>query len=75
MRDGVEGWIVPAGTVEPLAEAIRAAVENPVRRAQLGKAGRQRVLNEFTVELFAERTVEAYRAAIEIHRQRRGGRA
>lgn len=72
VRDGVEGWIVPAGTVEPLAGAIREAVENPARRAELGRAGRQRVLDEFTVEVFAKRTVEAYRRAIAIHRRRRG---
>ena len=75
VRDGVEGWVVPAGTVEPLADAIREAVENPTRRSELGKAGRQRVLDEFTVDIFARRTVDAYRTAINIHRQRLAGNA
>jgi glycosyltransferase involved in cell wall biosynthesis len=75
VRDGTEGRIVPAGIVEPLADAIRKTVENPSLRAEMGKAGRRRVLDEFTVEVFAKRTVEAYRTAIEIHRQRREGNA
>lgn len=70
ITDGVEGLVVPAGTIQPLAEAIRALAREPARRAAMGKAGRQRVLREFTVQVFAARTVEAYRRAIEIHHER-----
>ena len=68
--DGVEGRIVPARSVEPLAEAIRALLQNPERCVAMGKAGRQRVLREFTVQAFAARTAEAYYRAIEIHHER-----
>lgn len=74
ITDGVEGLVVPAGTVEPLAEAIRELTGNPERRRAMGIAGRERVLREFTVQVFAKRTVDAYRDAMTIHRRRASGR-
>ena len=70
LTDGVEGFVVPTGTVEPLATALRKLIEDPGLRAAMGKAGRGRVLKDFTVEVFAARTREAYGRAIEIHRER-----
>ncbi len=68
--DGVEGIVVPAGTVEPLADALERLLGDPELRAHMGVAGRRRVLRDFTVHAFASRTVEAYRRALEIHRER-----
>jgi len=68
--DGLEGLVVPTGTHEPLAAAIRTLADAPDLRARMGRAGRQRVLREFTIEVFARRTEEAYRRAIDIHRAR-----
>ncbi len=70
VRDGVEGLVVPAGEVEPLADAMRALLRQPELCPQMGRAGRDRVLREFTVEVFAERTEAAYHRAIEIHHER-----
>lgn len=72
LDDGVEGFVVPAGTVAPLAEALNTLCADPGRRAAMGAAGRQRVLRDFTVEVFAARTLEAYAEALEIHEGRRG---
>lgn len=71
VEDGVEGFVVPQGTVEPLAEALLKLVQDAELRKSMGEAGRRRVLREFTVEVFAEKTVEAYRTALELHRQRK----
>lgn len=71
VSDGVEGFVVPTGTVDPLARAIRTLALDPARRLAMGQAGRERVLRDFTVQVFAKRTVEAYERAIEIHRARR----
>jgi glycosyltransferase involved in cell wall biosynthesis len=67
LTDGVEGFIVPTRTVEPLAEAMKKLLIDSELRPKMGAAGRQRVLKEFTLEMFAERTVEAYYRALEIH--------
>lgn len=70
IADGVEGWVAPAGTVAPLAEALRRLLLDPAMRAAMGARGRQRVLREFSLEVFAERTEAAYRQAIEIYHAR-----
>ena len=75
VTDGVEGYVVPAGTVAPLAEAIAALAADPAKRRTMGAAGRARVLREFTVEVFARRTVDAYRRALDIHHAGRAGNA
>ena len=44
MEPGVNGWLVPAGSCERLAAALREAVEAPPERlAAMGRAGRQAV--------------------------------
>ena len=72
--DGVEGLIVPAGTVAPLAEALGRLIGNPALRAAMGKRGRERVLAEFSMQTFAAKTLDAYRRAMEIHRERTASR-
>jgi len=74
VRDGVEGIVVPAGTVDPLATAIERLAAEPEMRRTMGAAGRARVLREFTVEHFAESTIEAYRRAIEVFHERPASR-
>ena len=64
--DGVEGRVVPHGTVAPLASALQALLLDEQERRAMGQRGRQRVLREFTGSVFAERTVKAYERAREI---------
>ena len=41
--DGVEGFVVPAGDSRSLAEAMTVLLDDPVRAAEMGRAGRARV--------------------------------
>jgi glycosyltransferase involved in cell wall biosynthesis len=66
VTNGQEGWIIPAGTVAQLAVAMRRLLEDRETANRMGKAGRERVLKDFTVQVFAERTVEAYRCAMDV---------
>ncbi len=44
VRPGIEGWIVPAGSHEDLANAMRSALTaDPLELARLGKNGRSRL--------------------------------
>jgi len=70
VTDGVEGLVVPAGTVDPLACAIRTLADDPDLRGRMGKAGRGRVLREFSIQAFASRTLDAYGRALGIHHER-----
>lgn len=70
VRHGIDGFVVPQGTVPPLADALRTLLANPSMRERMGRSARDRIAREFTVDLLAARTVEAYRRAIAIHRER-----
>ncbi|MBI4556525.1 MAG: glycosyltransferase family 4 protein [Candidatus Hydrogenedentes bacterium] len=70
VTDGEDGLVVPAGTAEPLAEALRSLLRDRELRHKLGEAGRRRVLRDFTVQVFARRTLDAYHQALEVHRER-----
>jgi starch synthase len=74
--DGTTGLLVPIdpvddGTGEPrdparfagdFAERLNEVVRDPARAAQLGQAGRARVIERFDWAAIAEQTVELYRA-------------
>lgn len=67
-EDGSCGMLVPPQSAPALAHGIDALLDQPARRLAMGKAGRERVLREFTWRRAAQRTVDAYREAIEGHR-------
>jgi glycosyltransferase involved in cell wall biosynthesis len=62
--DGRCGLLVAPERADALAHAIAELLAQPVRRAEMGRAGRARVLEHFTWRRAAERTVEVYRQAI-----------
>jgi glycosyltransferase involved in cell wall biosynthesis len=67
-EDGACGVLVQTQSGAALAHGIDSLLDQPARRLAMGKAGRERVLREFTWRRAAERTVDAYREAIEEHR-------
>jgi len=69
ISDGVEGRIVPAGTVEPLAAAIKELAINSELRKEMGKNAKKRAINMFSTEQFVNKTVEAYYQALEFHHE------
>ncbi len=60
--EGVTGYVVPAGEVEPLANAMRALLEDPVRARSMGQSGRNRVVASFSVEKETEGIAAVYEA-------------
>jgi len=65
-----ESALVPAGSIDPLANAIRTLASSPELRDDLGRKARERVEREFTVQAFTTNTLDAYRHALEVHRER-----
>lgn len=72
LHDGVEGFVAPTGTVAPLASALRRLLDDADLRRRMGEMGRKRVLRDFSLDVFADRTVLAYRQAIATYKKRRG---
>jgi glycosyltransferase involved in cell wall biosynthesis len=73
--DGVEGFLVPAGDSGALVHPLVQLATDPALRRRMGEAGRARVLRDFTVQVFAARTVDAYRRAMTVHAERRAARS
>ena len=54
VQDGKHGWLVPAGDVEALAEAMQACARTPLKKlTAMGEAGRERVLQRHDVSVEA----------------------
>ena len=75
--EGVTGYLVPLeqapGSIDPIdpdafaaafAERVNELVARPERAAEMGTAGRARVIDHFAWPAIAERTVDVYRDAI-----------
>ena len=58
------GWLVPAGSADALVPAMREALEAPVQRLQeMGRRGRERVIESHNARTEAARLAEMFRTA------------
>jgi alpha-maltose-1-phosphate synthase len=70
VADGRTGLLVPYdprdpdGFEEALAARLGELTGDPARAAEMGRAGRERAIAEFSWDAIAERTVEVYRHAL-----------
>jgi glycosyltransferase involved in cell wall biosynthesis len=65
---GDAGLLIPPADSKALETAILSLLDDPAKRERLGKAGRERVLKQFSWEHTAEETVKVYQEAIDAHR-------
>lgn len=63
--NGINGIIVPPNNVDALAAAIETLYRDPVTREAMGRAGRERVVSEFTWDHFRQRILQAYRTVMQ----------
>ncbi|QDT69177.1 N,N'-diacetylbacillosaminyl-diphospho-undecaprenol alpha-1,3-N-acetylgalactosaminyltransferase [Planctomycetes bacterium MalM25] len=61
VRDGVDGLVVPKGSPEPLADAIRRLCQDPQERLAKGRSAADRFNAMFSREAVAERFARGYR--------------
>jgi glycosyltransferase involved in cell wall biosynthesis len=63
VEPGVNGWLVPPGSVEALAEALRAVLELPVERLEaMGRAGAARVAERHDARIEAAKLADLFGA-------------
>ena len=66
VEPGVNGWLVPAGAVEPLVAAMRAALRADDEKLKaMGQAGARKVAARHDASIEAKRLARLFRAAID----------
>ncbi len=63
--DGETGLVVPPRDSGALAAAIQNLLDHPELRARMGAAGRERVLQEFTLDKMVDRVMAVYAGLLE----------
>ena len=58
--DGVSGLLVPAGAPDELGQAIDLMLRDEGKRLEMGRAGRERVVERFGLEEMLRHTESAY---------------
>jgi glycosyltransferase involved in cell wall biosynthesis len=58
--DGKTGFLIPMGNVDLGALVLEKLIKNPEIRMEFGKAGRARVLSEFSLKAFEEKIKHFY---------------
>ncbi len=61
VEDGVTGFLVPPNNPEAIREKLQFLYANPAVADEMGRNGREKVLQKFTWELTAQRCLEAYK--------------
>jgi glycosyltransferase involved in cell wall biosynthesis len=67
ITDGVEGSLVPPGDPAALARALEVVLLDSDLRAAMGRAGRLRVSNDFSIDRAVRRTEELYTEVARVH--------
>jgi glycosyltransferase involved in cell wall biosynthesis len=65
VADGKTGVLVPAGDVRLLQHAIALMIEDDEMRIRFGKAGRMRMMDEFSPDEMADRHIALYRSILD----------
>ena len=59
------GLLVEPGSTEALAGALHSLMNDPARRADLGRTGQAAVREQFTGEVMARNSLNVYRTSVE----------
>jgi glycosyltransferase involved in cell wall biosynthesis len=64
VRDGVEGFLVRPGDAAQLAGRLDVLLDSPGLCREMGRRGRRRVVEDFSLEMMLDRTEQVYRQAL-----------
>ena len=70
VRHGEEGFLHSVGDINGMADSLVLLLENPELRQRMGEKGKDRIINNFTVDKLVERTLRQYAAMLETCSQR-----
>jgi len=61
IKDGVNGFLVPIGDSEALSRKILYLLNNPDKAKEIGKAGKQMIIEKFNQEKIIEKIVKFWK--------------
>ena len=64
IRDGNDGYLVPPGDAEALADRMQTLFDDPHEAATMGLAGRHKIETEFNPQLHYRRVLDVYRRVL-----------
>jgi glycosyltransferase involved in cell wall biosynthesis len=64
IRDGDNGFLVPRGDLEVLRSRLERLLTDASLRVQMGRRGRARFENEFTLDRTVSRTLDVYQGVV-----------
>jgi mannosyltransferase len=64
VQDGVTGRLTPPGDADALTAALEPLMRDPTAATTMGERARQRVLEQFSLDVEANRIAEVYRALV-----------
>lgn len=64
VRDGLEGFLVRPADPRQLASRLEVLLDSPGLRREMGRRGRRRVTEDFSLDLMVDRTEQVYRQAL-----------
>lgn len=64
--DGECGYLFPAGDSEALLQRLLRLLEDPLLRQSMGKAGRDRYLANFTLDIMVDKTVSLFETLVQL---------
>lgn len=67
--DSVDGWLVPPGDVESLADRLDWMLSHPAQAAEMGEAGYNKAITQYTPERHYAGLRNVYNQAVEAYRQ------
>ena len=71
VEDGVTGFLFEPGNTIELEEKMKLLWNNPDLCRQMGKAGREKAIREYSEDIYYERLMSVYQKAIEINKEKR----
>ena len=70
IKDGQNGFVVPAANGKALADKVRVLIENPDLRERFGKKARETAIKKLDITVTVRKHIEVYRRCLNLDRER-----
>lgn len=69
VRNNIDGWLVPAGDLEAMAEAVKDLINSPEKKVEFCNNARKRVEQNFQTQLMLDKLQNLYKTTVNKHEE------